>query len=111
MILGGAIGNLIDRILYGLIFGEGPLFYGKVVDFIDMDFFHIDLLWIHMDRFAVFNIADFCVSTGIALTVLFYRKFTKAGEPALTQVSTDQNLATEPNEKKDSIQSSPANLL
>jgi signal peptidase II len=110
MILGGAIGNLIDRIFYGLIFGEGPLFYGKVVDFIDMDFFHIDLLWIHMDRFAVFNIADFCVSTGIVLTVLFYRKFTKAGEPALTQVSTDQNLATEPNEKKDSIQSSPANL-
>ena len=43
MILGGAIGNLIDRIFYGVLFGEGPLLYGKVVDFIDMNFFKINL--------------------------------------------------------------------
>ena len=47
LILGGAIGNLIDRIFYGVVFGEAPLFYGKVVDFIDMDFFQIDFLAIH----------------------------------------------------------------
>ncbi len=82
MILGGAIGNLIDRIFYGVIFGEAPIFYGKVVDFIDMDFFHINFLGIHMNRFAIFNVADACVSTGIVLMLLFHRKFAKADGPA-----------------------------
>ena len=77
MILGGAIGNLIDRIFYGVIFGEESLFYGKVVDFIDMDFFNIDFLAIHMNRFAIFNVADASVTSGIILMLLFYRKFCK----------------------------------
>ncbi len=34
LILGGALGNLIDRTFYGVIFGYAPLFYGKVVDFL-----------------------------------------------------------------------------
>ena len=42
LILGGAVGNLIDRVFYGAIFNEGPLFYGRVVDFIDADFFNIN---------------------------------------------------------------------
>jgi len=33
MILAGAVGNLIDRIFYGALFGNAPLFYGRVVDF------------------------------------------------------------------------------
>jgi signal peptidase II len=82
MILGGAIGNLIDRIFYGVIFGEASLFHGKVVDFLDMDFFHIDFLGIHTERFAVFNVADACVSTGLVLMLLFHHKFSKVGEPA-----------------------------
>ncbi|MBN1396862.1 MAG: signal peptidase II [Bacteroidetes bacterium] len=82
VILGGAIGNLIDRCFYGVIFGYAPLFYGKVVDFIDMDFFKIDFLGFYMDRFAVFNIADASVSTGIALILLFYKKFTDLDKSA-----------------------------
>ena len=62
MILGGAIGNLIDRIFYGVIFGEGSLFFGKVVDFIDVDFFNIDFVSFHISRWPVFNIADASVS-------------------------------------------------
>jgi signal peptidase II len=81
LILGGAIGNLIDRVFYGVIFGEAPLFYGKVVDFVDMDFFHINFLGIHMDRFAVFNVADAAVSTGIVLMLLFHNKFAKVDAP------------------------------
>ena len=38
LILGGAIGNVIDRMFYGLIYDYAPLFYGKVVDFFDFDF-------------------------------------------------------------------------
>lgn len=91
IILGGAIGNLIDRMFYGVIFNEGPLFYGKVVDFIDMDFIDIDFLWIHMDRFAVYNIADASVTIGIVMLLLFYRKFVKVEDKSLVkQSSTDQ---------------------
>jgi signal peptidase II len=76
LILGGAIGNLIDRVLYGVIFGEGSLFYGKVVDFIDVDFFNIDFLGYHINRFPVFNIADSSVSIGVVMLLLFHRRFT-----------------------------------
>lgn len=82
MILGGAIGNLIDRVFYGVLFGEGPLFYGKVVDFLDMDFFNIDVLGIHISRWPVFNVADASVSLGVILLLVFHRKFTQEQTPA-----------------------------
>lgn len=84
LILGGAIGNLIDRIFYGVIFGESSLFYGKVVDFIDLDFFNIEALGYHMSRWPVFNVADASVSIGVALLLIFHRKFTEAGQPDLS---------------------------
>ena len=117
MILGGAIGNLIDRIFYGVIFGEAPLFYGKVVDFIDMDFFHIDFLAIHINRFAIFNVADASVSTGIVLMLLFYRKFSKINEAAakvtdIEKTASEQNPSiSNANEPKDDEQSSSVNPL
>ena len=49
LILGGGIGNLIDRVLNG-----------EVVDYINLLFM----------RFAVFNFADICVCVGVALWVL-----------------------------------------
>ena len=76
LILGGAIGNLIDRVFYGVIFGEGSLFYGKVVDFIDVDFFNIDFLGYHINRFPVFNVADSSVSVGVVMLLLFHKRFT-----------------------------------
>jgi signal peptidase II len=79
LILGGAIGNLIDRVFYGVIFGEGSLFYGKVVDFIDVDFFNIDFLGYHINRFPVFNVADSSVSIGVVMLLLFHKRFTTEG--------------------------------
>ena len=67
LILAGACGNLIDRLLYGVLFDEGALFYGKVVDFIQVDI--PDVTWfgdIHT-HFPVFNIADSCVTVGVIL--------------------------------------------
>lgn len=55
MVLGGAVGNMIDRIFRG-----GVLFDGAVVDFID----------VRLINFAVFNIADSFVCVGAALLVL-----------------------------------------
>jgi len=117
MILGGAIGNLIDRSFYGVIFGEAPLFFGKVVDFIDMDFFRINFLGIHMDRFAVFNVADASVSVGIVLMLLFHKKFTDVDKPAVmtaeeAKTFPDQNSAQDNlSGPKSDLQSSSVNPL
>ena len=74
-ILGGAVGHLIDRVFYGVLYGEGALFHGKVVDFIDIDFFNIDLWGFHLSRFWVFNIADASVTIGVLIMLLFHRSF------------------------------------
>ena len=73
MILGGAVGNLIDRMFYGVIYGEAPLFYGKVVDFLDFDFFNISLFGYTYDRWPIFNIADLAVSIGVILLIFLHR--------------------------------------
>ena len=64
MILGGAIGNFIDRMRMQ-----------QVVDFIDCDF--PDII---MTRFPTFNVADSFVTVGVALVILspvFLRKLHK----------------------------------
>jgi signal peptidase II len=73
-ILGGAVGNLIDRMFYGVFYGYAPLFYGKVVDFLDFDFFNISLLGRSYDRWPIFNLADAAVSIGVLILILFYKK-------------------------------------
>jgi signal peptidase II len=73
MILGGAVGNLIDRVFYGLLFGDAPLFYGKVVDFIDVDFFDVNLLGYQLSRWPVFNFADAAVTLGVVLLLVYHR--------------------------------------
>ncbi len=65
-ILGGAAGNLIDRIFYGVFYGYAPLFHGKVVDFIDFRIFN--LLGISsVSGNYIFNLADFAVTIGVIL--------------------------------------------
>jgi signal peptidase II len=58
LVLGGALGNLGDR----LFRAPGP-FQGHVVDM-------ISLFAPYAEKFAVFNIADSCLSVGVALAVL-----------------------------------------
>jgi signal peptidase II len=72
-VLGGALGNLIDRIFYGVFFGYAPLFHGRVVDFFDMDFFDFTAFGYHMSRFAIFNIADASVTVGIILLLFLHQ--------------------------------------
>ena len=94
LILGGAIGNLIDRVFYGIIFGEGSLFYGKVVDFIDVDFFNVNVLGFHLNRFPVFNLADSSVSVGVVMLLVFHRRFTEPEEAGKAAEESSLNPET-----------------
>ena len=65
-ISGGAIGNLIDRIAYG-----------KVVDFLDFDFFNINIFGYRLERWWTFNVADMAISLSILylfITILFAKQ-------------------------------------
>ncbi|MFH0920364.1 MAG: signal peptidase II [Fibrobacterota bacterium] len=64
LIVSGAMGNLIDR-----------LRLGHVIDFVDCDF--PDII---MERFAIFNVADSCITVGIAL-LIFLTLRGKKNEP------------------------------
>jgi signal peptidase II len=72
LILSGAVGNLIDRVFYGICYGYAPLFYGKVVDFVDFDLPDLNILRFHLERFYVFNIADAAVTVGVVLLLIYY---------------------------------------
>lgn len=73
LVLAGATGNLIDRLLYGVLYGEAPLFYGRVVDFIDVEFPDFTLWGNSFSRWPVFNIADSCVTCGMVLLLLSHK--------------------------------------
>lgn len=88
-ILGGAVGNLIDRMFYGVFYGYAPLFYGRVVDFLDFDFFHFTIFGRTFERFPVFNIADASVTIGVLILILFYKHHQKETETALTGATAD----------------------
>jgi signal peptidase II len=70
MILGGAVGNLIDRVFYGVLYGDAPLFFGRVVDFFDVDFFDLSFGTYDLSRWPVFNVADASVTIGVLLVLL-----------------------------------------
>ena len=97
LIIGGAIGNIIDSTFYGLIFNESyntiasflpeaggyeSILHGKVVDML-----YFPLMNSHFPEWfpvwggehfiffrPVFNIADAGISVGIFMILLFYRK-------------------------------------
>ena len=82
LIIGGALGNIIDSTFYG-----DSLFHGKVVDMLSFPFFTVDLPnWLSFLEgsdgmftfFApVFNIADSGIFVGIVSILLFYRRHFK----------------------------------
>ena len=59
LIAGGAAGNIIDR-----------LRLGQVIDFLDVDFFDINLLGFRITRWWTFNVADAAISCGIVILLL-----------------------------------------
>ena len=101
LILGGAVGNVIDRMFYGLIFDYAPLFYGKVVDFFDFDFFNFSIFGRSYDRWPIFNIADAAVSIGVLILLFFYKhheaedKKSRETAEVLDKQGTTENIISE----------------
>jgi signal peptidase II len=113
LILAGALGNIIDSAVYGLIFSEtpfhsgalaqlfppdggyAPFLFGKVVDMLYFPIIETDLPdWVPFwggERFQffrpVFNISDAAITTGVITLLLFHRRIfkSKPSEELLTQ--------------------------
>lgn len=96
-ILGGAFGNLIDRIFYGVWYDYAPLFFGRVVDFLDFDFFDVTIFGRSYERWPIFNIADASVTIGVLILIIFYKHHNKtADEPVLAAENISTDLTEEP---------------
>ncbi len=90
LILAGALGNLVDRTFYGLIYGYAPLFYGKVVDFFNVDFWDFTIFGKTFERWPIFNIADASVSVGVVLLIIFHREPAKKDEEEKSEAEESQ---------------------
>ncbi len=93
LVLGGAIGNLIDRVFYGPLFDGTALFHGRVIDFIDFNFFNVNVFGYSFSRFPVFNIADASVTVGVIMLLIFHRRTLEDPQPALVDA---ENIGNEP---------------
>jgi len=67
-ILGGAAGNLFDRIFYGIFYNYAPLFQGNVVDFLDVKIFKF-FIFNNIHGNYVFNFADVSILSGVFLLI------------------------------------------
>ncbi|MFO8098559.1 MAG: signal peptidase II [Salinibacter sp.] len=104
LILGGALGNIIDRVFYGVLLDYGPLFTGRVVDFIHVSlwrgFIPAGIPFLggsYLELFPIWNVADMAIVLGVVGVAVFHRPFheqqyapeptesTSEGEPARAQ--------------------------
>jgi signal peptidase II len=113
MILGGALGNLVDRVFYGVLFGDGLLFHGRVVDFFDLDFPDINIFGYALTRWPVFNIADASVTVGVLLLLLFQRprvhgEAAEAVQTAPREIPSSSPVAPSPVAPSDAESQRPA---
>jgi len=93
LILGGAIGNLIDRVFYGKIYDYAPYFYGRVVDFIHFDFPNFTIFGKTIYSWPIFNIADISVTLGFLLILIGYKKIFAHEEELSVQDSANEIAA------------------
>lgn len=68
----GALGNIVDCVAYGKIFGYAGWLYGKVVDMLYFPLIHNSAGEVLFFR-PVFNLADSCITCAVIIILLFYR--------------------------------------
>ena len=92
VILGGAMGNLIDRVFYGYIFGYASILSGNVVDFLDLRLFSFFLMNKTFSIY-VFNIADIAITFGVcALLYAISKKRKEIRTPETAVVENTVNV-------------------
>lgn len=113
LIIGGAIGNIIDRMTMGIVGGYGGVLDGHVVDFI-----HFTLRINDWPVFPyIFNVADVAISTSIIILILFHKKIMPLPEDEEydSSIGTDRSGTAEfkisENEKSNSGESKPENSV
>jgi len=126
LILAGAFGNIIDSVLYGLLFeessphhvarflaeggGYAPLLHGKVVDMLYFPLFTVDIPhWVPIwggSPFQffqpVFNLADSSITIGVLMILIWYKRY--FGKKHTTQEQTGETstvISSSETEKED----------
>ena len=95
LILGGAVGNLIDSVFYGVLYDNAPFgsptrwFYGQVIDMLYVDIYEgfLPQSWPlmggkYVSLWPIFNIADSSIFIGVALILFNQSRFFTQQEPA-----------------------------
>lgn len=85
LIFAGALGNIIDSVLYGVIYGYASLFHGRVVDMLYFPLLEgVFPAWVpiwggedYIFFRPVFNIADAAISVGVILILVFQKSYFK----------------------------------
>ena len=88
LILGGAIGNVIDSTFYGVLLNNAPYdastpwFHGQVIDMFYIDIWEGRVAeWVplwggeYMALWPIFNIADASIFVGVAIILIMQKKF------------------------------------
>ena len=73
LVTAGAMGNIIDCVFYGKLFGYAGWFYGKVVDMLYFPLITNSAGECIFFR-PVFNLADSCITVSVIAILLFFRK-------------------------------------
>ena len=73
LVTAGAMGNIIDCVFYGKLFGYAGWFYGKVVDMLYFPLITNSAGECIFFR-PVFNLADSCITVAVILILIFFRK-------------------------------------
>lgn len=93
LVVGGALGNIIDRIFLGYIQNTGGFLHGHVVDFI-----HFTANIGDYPVFPyIFNIADAAITCSIICLIIFHKKVMPTHQPSESELDTAQAHA-EPNQ-------------
>ncbi|MEO9476440.1 MAG: lipoprotein signal peptidase [Cyclobacteriaceae bacterium] len=104
MILGGAIGNLVDSIFYGVLLDNAafdaptPWFYGQVIDMFYVDIWEGRIAdWVpiiggdYMALWPVFNVADSAIFLGITFILIFQKSYFNQHEEEAEEIKSESS--------------------